>query len=115
MPEEQMKRTRNIRFLNFRIQVILCDEDPYGDGSIGWVDRLDNPPRWRVGFVGVPAEDVLAHECWHLFNSVMAVADSQPKAFDELACSELYAYTFQELFSQLRQAVSTLAHRREKQ
>ena len=95
-----MIETKQINFNVFRIKLELRDDIPKGycDDSFGGVDCHPNKNGiFRIWFKTIPRWDVIAHEIWHLFFTIMSNADSYNHTFDELN-NEIYAYNFQHLY-----------------
>ena len=78
----------------------IRDEAPEGWPSIadaGCYTEPDDKGEFLIWFSvgrGVPGLSTIAHECWHLFMTILGYADKNEYSFDVLD-SEIYAYNFQ--------------------
>ena len=105
-----MKEHKHIKLFTFNITVEMFDDIPedmpeYADGGV--YDEPDDNFNFKVWFSfvrGIPKLQYIAHECWHLYMTVLKHIDSNEHAFEELN-NEIYAYNFQDLFQNVLDAL----------
>ena len=103
-----MTEIRTVRWNVFEIRVELREDTPeeFTDKAVAGVwDEPDDKGRFRVWFKALPAEDAFSHEAWHLFFTILMFTDEHNHTMAELN-SEIYAYSFQYLYSQIKDCVT---------
>ena len=71
------------------------DYDPAGNLCIGVVFNKDQL-----------SEEIMAHESWHLIFRMLQAMRENPST--EILCSEIWAYTFEDIFHKVRSAVNEM-------
>lgn len=108
-----MSEHKCFKVLTFTVDLELCsspikDAPENADGGVN-----DEPyfvsghPVFKIWFSfahGIPATSIIAHECWHLYMTILSYVDSHYHTFQELN-NEIYAYTFQDIFNEVMNAV----------
>ena len=110
-----MKMTEHKRFriFTFMIEVELRDDVPegapeYADGGV-----CDDPylssgfmtfKIWFSFIRRIPTMSMIAHECWHLYMTILDHVDIHSHTFSELN-HEIYAYFFQDIFNNVMNTV----------
>ena len=88
--------------MTFKVIVELREDVPEGfleNAAGGCYDEPDEKMTFHIWFKGgAPGLKVIAHECWHLFMTVMGYIDPHEHDFPELN-SEIYAYNWHEMFN----------------
>ena len=80
-----------VKFLGFRIRIGLHDEDKEKGGCV-----YEDEEFHCIEFFGVITNDMLIHECWHLFHRLLYKMDKLQR--DALGYNtELHAYAFSSL------------------
>lgn len=97
-----MKKVEKAYFTlkTFKVCVELREDVPKGftENAVGGCyDEPDENLVFTVWFKGgAPGLKIIAHECWHLFMTVMNYIDMHEHTFKELN-SEVYAYDWHEM------------------
>lgn len=103
--------TKKITLLDRDIKLILFENevpDHYFSENVPEISKnnakagvtLYEDGSFSIWFKGRPTIEVIAHEAWHLFMRQMSILDQMDHTFEELH-SEIYAYTFENLISQI--------------
>ena len=98
-----MIERKTIEVLTFTVIVELRDTTPKGFADIacgGCYDEPDEQCRFKIWFstkFGTPGLKIIAHECWHLYMTVLKHIDKHDHTFEELN-TEIYAYNFHKMF-----------------
>lgn len=90
---------KSFNFMGFIVEVYITDSAPNGfreDSVAGVYPHEDNSPVFKIWFRKTLTQEMLVHECWHLYMTMLMVMDSSPHYFEELN-NEIYAYNFHSL------------------
>ena len=99
-------------FLTFTVFVEMRDDVPDGFLDIAAGGCYDDPDTCKFGIWfkdPSPSCNMIVHECWHLYMSLMSYIDHAPHTFEELN-SEIYAYSFQLLYGQVLDIIYNSKH-----
>ena len=110
-----IKEKKRFDFMVFRIEVQMRDEPPYGFSSealAGVYDEPNDDNIYMLWFNKLPSKEVITHECWHLFMTLMAQIDTHEHGFLELN-GEIYAYNFHILYSKILDALCGMKYYKE--
>ena len=107
---KEVKERRYIEVLTFKVVIELRETTPEGfaeTASAGVYDEPDENFTFKMWFkieedpLGLK---IIAHECWHLFMSIMNHVDKFEHTFEELN-NEIYAYNFHKLVGDVLDAL----------
>jgi len=109
-----MKERISFSFLTFKVTIELRDTAPseWAETAVGGCyDEPDKDRTFRMWFLmkneddySLPSLKIIAHECWHLFMTIMNHVDKWEHTFEELN-NEIYAYNFHMLFSMVLDSI----------
>lgn len=108
-----MTEHKCFKVMTFTVDIELCsgpmkDAPENADGGVSSEPYVvSGHPVFRVWFSfshGIPTMSIIAHECWHLYMTILGYVDSHYHTFLELN-SEIHAYTFQDVFHEVMNAV----------
>lgn len=90
------KYCKSFTFWGIEIQVSLINEIPedWDQQASAGVSYIQDK-KTEIWFKEI-SDNLVAHECWHLFMHLLEYVDNKQHYFSELN-SEIYAYDFQEL------------------
>ena len=98
-----MIEKKKFEFLSYTIVVEIRDKPPtkWDERACGGCyDKPDENINFRIWFSldkNIPNIRTIAHECWHLFMTIMNYIDKFNHTFEELN-NEIYAYNYHILF-----------------
>lgn len=105
-----MIERKKFSFLTYTVIVEVRDTAPEKWNPLaigGCYDEPDDKGNFVVWFTldkGAPGLKTIAHECWHLFMTILNHVDKYNHTFEELN-NEIYAYNFHMLFNSILESI----------
>ena len=100
---------KHFDFLGCDVQVSLVDKSPEGhrEEALAGVSPMENGNVFKIWFKGLVTPQIVAHETWHLYMTILATMDNKEHYFIELN-EEIYAYNFHDLYGKVLETVTSM-------